>query len=239
MGIGMKNDQLYLNKIIKIMKLQLKDISYTVGDKIILNKINLEFENGLYALLGLNGTGKTSLINIISTLKKPSTGNFFYNNVSVLNKPEYLRKDLGFMSQNLGLIQDFDIIQNLTYFGLLKGCEKKSLNNNISKILKDFDLESYNNQKIKNLSGGIKQKISFALSIINSPSVLILDEPVNNLDYLEREKMYLLLKDISKTSIVILSTHLIEEISRFCDKKVTISNGTVSLENNINFQINS
>jgi ABC-2 type transport system ATP-binding protein len=235
----MKNDQLYLNKIIKIMKLQLKDISYKVGDKIILNKINLEFENGLYALLGLNGTGKTSLINIISTLKKPSTGNFFYNNVSVLNKPEYLRKDLGFMSQNLGLIQDFDIIQNLTYFGLLKGCEKKSLINNISKILKDFDLESYNNQKIRNLSGGIKQKISFALSIINSPNVLILDEPVNNLDYLEREKMYLLLKDISKTSIVILSTHLIEEISRFCDKKITISNGTAALENNINFQINS
>ncbi|MGE8536612.1 MAG: ATP-binding cassette domain-containing protein [Chryseobacterium sp.] len=221
------------------MKLQLKDISYKVGDKIILNNINLEFENGLYALLGLNGTGKTSLINIISTLKKPSGGDFFYNNISVLEKPEALRKDLGFMSQNLGLIQDFDIIQNLTYFGLLKGCEKKSLNNNILKILKDFDLESYKKQKIKTLSGGIKQKISFVLSIINSPNVLILDEPVNNLDYLEREKMYLLLKDISKTSIVILSTHLIEEISRFSDKKITISNGSASLENNINFQINS
>lgn len=221
------------------MKLQLKDISYKVGDKIILNKINLEFENGLYALLGLNGTGKTSLINIISTLKKPSEGEFLYNNISILDKPEFLRKDLGFMSQNLGLIQDFDIVQNLTYFGLLKGCEKKSLNNNISNILKDFDLEGYKKQKIKNLSGGIKQKISFALSIINSPSVLILDEPVNNLDYLEREKMYLFLKDISKASIVILSTHLIEEISRFCDKKITISNGIASLENNINFQINN
>ncbi|WP_223599884.1 ATP-binding cassette domain-containing protein [Chryseobacterium sp. GVT01B] len=218
------------------MKLQLKDISYKIGDKIILNKINLEFENGLYALLGLNGTGKTSLINIISTLKQPSTGDFFYNDISVLNKPQSLRKDLGFMSQNLGLIQDFDIIQNLTYFGLLKGCEKKSLHNNILKIIKDFDLESYKKQKVKNLSGGIKQKISFALSIINSPNVLILDEPVNNLDYLEREKMYLLLKDISKTSIVILSTHLIDEISRFCDKKITISSGSASLENNINFQ---
>jgi len=222
-----------------MMKLQLSAISYTVRDKTILNKINLEFENGLYALLGLNGTGKTSLINIISTLKKPSSGSFFYNNVSVLDKPEYLRKDLGFMSQNLGLIQDFDMIQNLTYFGLLKGCDKKSLKKNISKIIKDFDLESYRNQKIKNLSGGIKQKISFALSIINSPSVLILDEPVNNLDYLEREKMYILLKDISRTSTVILSTHLIEEISRYCDKIITISKGTASLENNINFQIKS
>lgn len=221
------------------MKLQLKYISYKIADKTILNNINLELETGLYALLGLNGTGKTSLINIISTLKKPSAGEFFYNDESVLKKPELLRKDLGFMSQNVGLIQDFDLIQNLTYFGLLKGCERKSLNNYISNIIKDFDLEGYKKQKIKNLSGGLKQKVSFALSVINSPKVLILDEPINNLDYLEREKMYLLLKNFSKTGIVILSTHLIDEISKFCDKKITINSGSASLENNFNILINS
>jgi ABC-2 type transport system ATP-binding protein len=92
-------------------------------------------------------------------------------------------------------------------------------------------LEDYKDQKIKNLSGGQKQKISFIISIINSPKILILDEPVNNLDYIEREKMYIFLNELSKNCIIIISTHLVDEISRFCNHKIIISNGVALIEN--------
>ena len=176
--------------------LKLINIAYKIESKTILNDINLEFKKGLYALIGLNGTGKTTLINIIATLKKPTKGDVIYNEKSILENPIILRKDLGYMSQNIGLILDFSVFQNIYYFGLLKGCEQKLLKNNIIEILRDFQLEDYKDQKIKNLSGGQKQKISFIISIINSPKILILDEPVNNLDYIEREKMYIFLNEL-------------------------------------------
>lgn len=211
--------------------LKLINIAYKIESKTILNDINLEFKKGLYALIGLNGTGKTTLINIIATLKKPTKGDVIYNEKSILENPIILRKDLGYMSQNIGLILDFSVFQNIYYFGLLKGCEQKLLKNNIIEILRDFQLEDYKDQKIKNLSGGQKQKISFIISIINSPKILILDEPVNNLDYIEREKMYIFLNELSKNCIIIISTHLVDEISRFCNHKIIISNGVALIEN--------
>ena len=211
--------------------LKLINISYKIDSKIIIEDINLEFNNGLYALIGLNGAGKTTLINIITTLKSPTKGDIIYNKKSALENPLILRENLGYMSQNIGLIQDFTVFQNIYYFGLLKGCERKTLKINILEILKDFQLDDYKNQKVKNLSGGQKQKIAFIISIINSPKLLILDEPVNNLDYIEREKMYLFLNELSKSCIIIISTHLVDEISQFRDHKVIVSNGLAFIEN--------
>ena len=106
--------------------LKLINISYKIDSKIIIEDINLEFNNGLYALIGLNGAGKTTLINIITTLKSPTKGDIIYNKKSALENPLILRENLGYMSQNIGLIQDFTVFQNIYYFGLLKGCERKT-----------------------------------------------------------------------------------------------------------------
>jgi len=207
------------------MGIELKNVHYKVSDKVILENISLKFENGFYALLGLNGAGKTSLINILSTLKVPTKGEFIYNNKSVCKNKSLLRRDLGFMSQNIGLIQDFTIEQNLYYFGLMKGCDSRALKSRIPQLLEQFNLLNEKEIKIQNLSGGTKQRVGFVLAIINSPKVLILDEPINNLDSFEREKMYSLLKEISKDSIIIISTHLITEIIKYCDEIVLLRDG--------------
>jgi ABC-2 type transport system ATP-binding protein len=216
------------------MILELKNINHQIDNKQILNDINLTFEKGIYALLGLNGAGKTTLINILSTLYMPSKGEMIYDKIDVLKKPSHLQQDLGYMSQNIGLIQDFTVEQNLYYFGLLKGCNAKELKQKIITILNDFDLTAIKNTKISNLSGGVKQRIGIALALINSPKIIILDEPLNNLDRHEREKLYFLLKEVSKNCIIIISTHLIDEIETVCDKVIFMKEGVITYFGNLN-----
>jgi ABC-2 type transport system ATP-binding protein len=215
------------------MILELKNINHQIDNKQILNDINLTFENGIYALLGLNGAGKTTLINILSTLYMPSKGEMIYDKIDVLKKPRHLQQDLGYMSQNIGLIQDFTVEQNLYYFGLLKGCNAKELKQKIITMLNDFDLTAIKSTKISNLSGGVKQRIGIALALINSPKIIILDEPLNNLDRHEREKLYFLLKEVSKNCIIIISTHLIDEIETVCDKVIFMKEGVITYFGNL------
>lgn len=208
-------------------QLKLKNISFKIKDKFILKDININFDNGIYALLGLNGSGKTSLLNIISTINQPSKGQITYNNKNVINNPEEIRKDLGYMSQNTTLLQDLSIIQNLYYFGLLKGCDSSVLKEIIPSFLSTFNLTSIKNMKVRNLSGGIKQKVGIAIALLNSPKLIILDEPINNLDKNERQYLYELLSTLSKESIIIISTHLIDEIMKYCNNITFIKNGGV------------
>jgi len=210
------------------MILKIENICYKAEDKIILDDINLSFNNGIYALLGLNGAGKTTLMKILSTYCQPTSGNILYKNVSILQQPQKLQVDLSFMSQNIGLIQDFTVEQNLYYFGLLKGCNAKELKLNIVNTIEQFDLKSFKSTKILNLSGGVKQRIGIALALISSPKILILDEPINNLDHYERERFYFLLKKLSKTCIIILSTHLIDEIENIAKNVIFMRNGKIT-----------
>jgi ABC-2 type transport system ATP-binding protein len=215
------------------MKLTLNNVNYEIDNKNILKNINLSLTEGIHALLGLNGAGKTSLINLISTLKKPSNGDILFNDKSIIDNPELLQQHLGFISQNIGLIQDFTVEQNLIYFGMLKGCNYKDLKKNLYNIYFNFDLTSVKNTKILNLSGGLKQRIGIALALINSPKILILDEPLNNLDFYEREKFYFILKKISKDCIIIISTHLIDEIENISDTVIFIKEGNISFHGSV------
>jgi ABC-2 type transport system ATP-binding protein len=163
----------------------------------------------------------------------PSKGEMIYDKIDVLKKPRHLQQDLGYMSQNIGLIQDFTVEQNLYYFGLLKGCNAKELKQKIITMLNDFDLTAIKSTKISNLSGGVKQRIGIALALINSPKIIILDEPLNNLDRHEREKLYFLLKEVSKNCIIIISTHLIDEIETVCDKVIFMKEGVITYFGNL------
>lgn len=209
------------------MNLILKNVTYKIDSKKILDNINIELSTGLHALLGLNGSGKTTLLEIIVTIKKQTGGEVLYNNLSVKNNRLFL-KDLGYMPQNQSLIQDFNIIQNLMYFGMLKGCKMKFLSAFIPQLLEKFNLKNLGKERVVNLSGGIKQKVMLLVTLINNPKILILDEPFNNLDEVERKNMYSLLKDISKNSIIILSTHLVEEIALISDNQIYLDKGTIT-----------
>lgn len=209
------------------MALEINNLSYIKNGKNILKNINLFLDTGMYALLGSNGAGKSTLLKVISTLLKPTQGSVLYDKKDIKNNSEYLSK-LSFMPQNVGLIKDFDIVDNLHYFGLLKGCKNKELKTKISAILSDFDLEALKNVKVFNLSGGVVQRTGIALSLINSPKILILDEPFNNLDSTERKRLYNILQEISKNSAVIISTHLIAEIENVADTFIFMKEGSIT-----------
>lgn len=221
------------------MDLELIDIHYLIKQKKILSNINLSFSCGIYALLGLNGAGKTSLLNIITTLIEPTRGRIDYLNKPIRVNPLIIRRDLGFMSQNIGLIQDFTVEQNLFYFGLLKGCNNKDLKSKIRETIEYFGLTAEQNIKVQNLSGGTKQRIGIALSMINDPKILVLDEPINNLDKNEREKLYFILQKLSKKCIIIISTHLIDEIESFCNEVIFLKNGEIVFKGNVQDSINN
>lgn len=214
------------------LKLELRNINYKVGDKTILKNINLIFENGIYAILGLNGSGKSSLLNIIASIRTPTGGKIIYNNND--SNKSCLKSDLGYLDQNVTLIQDLSVIQNLYYFGLLKGCASSYVKKRISLFLSEFHLDSVKNIKIRNLSGGLRQKVGIAITLINSPKIIILDEPVNNLDQVERQYFYEMIFKLSKSSIVIISTHLIDEIQAFSEKIVIIKDGNVAFSGSNN-----
>lgn len=216
------------------MHLSLKNINYDIESKSILRDINLNLTEGIHALLGLNGAGKTTLINLIATLRTPKNGEILFNDKSVINNPELIQIDLGFISQNIGLIQDFTVEENLLYFGMLKGCNYKDLKKSLNEIYANFDLIAVKKNKVSNLSGGLKQRLGIALSLINSPKIIILDEPLNNLDYYEREKFYFLLKEVSKKCIVIISTHLIDEIENICDSVIFMKEGKITFHGRVN-----
>ncbi|MGO4710523.1 ATP-binding cassette domain-containing protein [Chryseobacterium sp. 2TAF14] len=213
------------------MALEVNYINYIKDGKNILNDINLLLDTGMYAVIGSNGAGKSTLLKVISTLLKPTQGSVLYEKKNIKNNSEY-RSKLSYMPQNVGLIKDFDIVDNLHYFGLLKGCKNKELKAKISAIISDFDLEALKNVKVFNLSGGVVQRIGIALSLINSPQILLLDEPFNNLDSTERNRLYGILQEISKNSIVIISTHLITEIENIADQFIFMKEGSITFVGN-------
>ncbi|WP_326980931.1 ABC transporter ATP-binding protein [Chryseobacterium sp. MYb264] len=212
--------------------IELDNISYKIKDNKILNSISFQLSYGLHILMGSNGSGKTTLLKLLSTLTASSSGIYQYNHVDV-KKNRQIKKEIGFMPQQPNLYLDLTVYQNIMYFGLLKGMKNKDIESKINLFLESFSILQFKNAKVQNLSGGIQQRVSIIISIINNPKLLILDEPTNNLDEIERERLYQLLKSLSVNTIVIFSTHLIDEAIKYCDKVIIMKDGSISLSENI------
>lgn len=213
-----------------MMEISLKNINLSYGRDTVLNKIDLNIKPGVIGVLGVNGAGKSSLFSIISTLSSPDDGTYTFNGIDCIENPFEIRKNLGFLPQEIGFLTDFTVNEYLKYIALLKGCSISDFKINIDKILNSLNLLKLKNNKINNLSGGMKQRVGIAQAIINNPKVIIFDEPLVGLDLNERLSFNALISELSKEAIILISTHITEDIENICEKIIVLDKGHIKYD---------
>ena len=215
--------------------LVVNNISKKYGDFLALDDINLEFINGVYALLAPNGAGKTTLIKMLTTLIFPTKGEILYDGTDIISLDAEYRDIIGYLPQDFGYYKNYTASKFLMYLAALKGIEKNDAKERVSEILKLVALENSTDKKMKSFSGGMIQRVGIAQALLNNPKILILDEPTAGLDPKERVRFRNLLSDLSRDRIVIISTHIVSDIEFIANKVIMIKDHKVlyddSLEN--------
>lgn len=169
------------------MVLDIDKISKRYKDKIAINSFSVSLHPGVYGLLGPNGAGKTTLMRIVCGLTRPDSGSIFYDGKSIHDLGEQYRKILGYLPQNFGYYPNFTVQRYMEYIASLKGLNRNFSKRKISELLEIVGLQKAPKAKISSLSGGMRQRLGIAQSMLNDPDVLILDEPTVGLDPTERE----------------------------------------------------
>ena len=188
------------------MKIVLKNITKKYKNKEVLSHLNFEFDNKIYAFIGHNGSGKSTLMRIITGLIEPTQGEvIFYQNDKII---DYKKVKFGYLSQEFNAFKEFTVYEQLEYFAIMKKINKKVYSNEIKKVLVEVNLWENKDVKCKNLSGGMIRRLGIAQTLLGSPDVIILDEPVVGLDPDERMRFMEIIKSIQLDIPIIFSTHI-------------------------------
>lgn len=212
------------------MKLQLQNLRKQYGTKCAVNKVNATLAPGVYGLLGANGAGKTTLMRMICGILKPTSGNIRLNGKTMEELGEKYYTHLGYMPQDFGFYPDFTAREFMLYMAAVKGLDKKRAEARTENLLQMVNLQDVADKKIKSFSGGMKQRLGIAQAELNSPAILILDEPTAGLDPKERVRFRNLISDFAKEKIVILSTHIVSDVSYIADIILLMKNGSFLLQ---------
>ncbi|PJJ62782.1 ABC-type multidrug transport system ATPase subunit [Chryseobacterium geocarposphaerae] len=201
------------------------NLTYKNGFQAIQN-ISLEIGNGMFGLLGPNGAGKSSLMKTIVGLQKPTSGNIIFNGVDIAKDPNYIKQNLGFLPQDFGVYPKISAYDLLEHIAILKGIKNSTeRKNQIISLLEKVNLSDFRNKEVHTFSGGMRQRFGVAQALLGNPKIIIVDEPTAGLDPEERNRFNSLLNDISKEVIVILSTHLVEDVRNLCSQMAIINKG--------------
>jgi len=194
-----------------------------------LKGINLEIGPGMFGLLGPNGAGKTTLMKIIATLLEPDSGTVEMNGVDLIARKDQARRMLGYLPQEFGLYPTLTAEQMLDYFAKLKGVmDKKQRRALIDSLLERVNLSSARRQRLGGFSGGMRQRLGIAQALIGEPQLIIVDEPTAGLDPEERNRFHILLSETaSDSAVVILSTHIVSDVSNLCGNMAIIRQGAI------------
>ncbi len=207
------------------MNIICSNVNKRYTDKLALTDVNLELDAGINVLIGSNGAGKSTLLNILATVKTPTSGDIIYNKNTIFSK-EY-RDILGYLPQDFSTYDNLTAYEFLTYMAGIKGIDRQKAIADINKYLDTFNLTQSANRKLSSYSGGMKQRIGIIQALINNPKILILDEPFNSLDPEERRTAKNLLKHLSKNSLIILSSHVLQELEEFDGKLIALEQGQI------------
>ncbi|MDR4891113.1 MULTISPECIES: ABC transporter ATP-binding protein [unclassified Chryseobacterium] len=207
-------------------------LTYRNGFQAIKN-ISLDIKNGMFGLLGPNGAGKSSLMKTIVGLQKPTSGTLLFNEVDIIKNPDYIKQNLGFLPQDFGVYPKVSAYDLLEHIALLKGItDKNKRKNQILNLLEKVNLSDFAKKEVHTFSGGMKQRFGVAQALLGDPKIIIVDEPTAGLDPEERNRFNTLLNDISQDVIVILSTHLVEDVRNLCSEMAVMNNGQILRQGN-------
>jgi ABC-2 type transport system ATP-binding protein len=196
-----------------------------------LKNLNLTIGNNMFGLLGPNGAGKSTLMRTIATLQEPDSGEIWLDNINVVKQKDTVRRLLGYLPQEFGVYPKISALDMLNHLAVMKGVtnagERKSM---VEALLNQTNLWDARKKALSTYSGGMKQRFGIAQALLANPKLIIVDEPTAGLDPAERHRFLNLLSSIGRDVIVILSTHIVEDVRELCNRMAIISNGELLLE---------
>jgi ABC-type multidrug transport system ATPase subunit len=193
-----------------------------------LRDVSLQIPTGMFGLLGPNGAGKSSLMRTIATLQDPDAGSIVFNNIDVVANKDAIRRTLGYLPQDFGVYPKVSAIDMLDHLAVLKGyVNKRERADAVEALLKQVNLWDVRKRKLGTFSGGMRQRFGIAQALIGNPKLVIVDEPTAGLDPEERNRFLNLLADIGSQVVVILSTHIVEDVTDLCPRMAMICRGEV------------
>jgi ABC-type multidrug transport system ATPase subunit len=214
------------------MELRITNISKKYPNGVqALKDVTLTIPNGMYGLFGPNGAGKSTLMRTLATLQDPDEGSICLGDIDVLKQRDEVRKTLGYLPQEFGVYPKASAEKLLDHFAILKGItprgERKDI---VEALLRQTNLWDVRKQKLGGYSGGMRQRFGVAVALLGNPKLMIVDEPTAGLDPAERVRFLNLLSEVGESSVVILSTHIVEDVSELCTRMAIINKGQILLE---------
>ena len=211
------------------MELHIRDVSKTYPNGVqALKDVTLTIPVGMYGLLGPNGAGKSTLMRILATLQEPDAGTIHLGDLDVVRQKDAVRQTLGYLPQEFGVYPKVSAEELLDHFAILKGIpDKKARKEVVEALLRQTNLWEVRRQKLGGYSGGMRQRFGVAVALLGNPKLLIVDEPTAGLDPAERVRFLNLLSELGENSAVILSTHIVEDVSELCTRMAIIDRGEI------------
>ena len=214
------------------MNLEIRDLSKTYDNGVhALRDVSLTIPPGMYGLLGPNGAGKSTLMRILATLQAPDSGSVRLGDLDVLRQRDEVRRTLGYLPQDFGVYPGVSAESLLDHFAILEGItprsERKAV---VEALLHRTNLWDARKRKLGSYSGGMRQRFGVAVALLGEPKLMIVDEPTAGLDPAERVRFLNLLSELGENSIVLLSTHIVDDVSELCTRMAIIDQGRILLE---------
>ncbi|MEN7551638.1 ABC transporter ATP-binding protein [Rapidithrix thailandica] len=211
--------------------LTIRNLSQTYPNGVqALKSVTLDIEPGMFGLLGPNGAGKSTLMRTLATLQEPTHGQILFDNKDILQNPNVLRQCLGYLPQEFGVYPKISAYNLLDHLAVLKGVlHKKERKEQVEALLQQTNLYQVRNKSVNTFSGGMRQRFGIAQALLGNPQLIIVDEPTAGLDPEERNRFHNLLSEIGENIVVILSTHIVEDVRQLCSKMAILIAGEIKL----------
>lgn len=214
------------------MELRIENLTKTYPNGVkALNNINLTIPRGMFGMLGPNGAGKSSLMRTIATLQEADSGTLMLGDINISKQKDEVRKILGYLPQDFGFYPKVSGENMLHHFAVLKGITNKKERKEIcDALLQQTNLYDARKRNLSEYSGGMRQRFGIAQALLGDPKIVIVDEPTAGLDPQERNRFHNLLSEIGENIIIILSTHIVDDVKDLCPNMVIMNHGTILLE---------